>query len=210
MNDKKISLIIFLLLVSGAISWNQYFKKYRQKDTVNISAFPKKIDSWTSEDLPISEADYEILETRNVFVRKYTNSKGQEAYLFLVYSQNNRKVSHPPEVCYTGGGVTISEHSLDTITVTSQNLLVEVNKLLLAKGNTKQVAIYWFKVGDSFTASYWKQQVLIALKTLARRPSSSALIRVSVTVADNNEAKAIAESKDFARRIIPEIFKYLP
>ena len=210
MRDKNFILIVALFFISALLSWDLYFKKYIQKDTVDIKNFPTTIQSWKSEDLFISEADYAMLETRNVFVRRYTNPEGQEVYLFIVYSQNNRKVSHPPEICYTGGGVTILDQSLDSVTVPSLNLLLEINKLLLEKGATKQIAFYWFKVGNAFTTSYWKQQLLIAIKTLLGRPASSALIRVSVTVADSNEAKAVQEAREFTDLIIPDILRYLP
>src|SRR3989338_431403 len=149
--DKKYILILGLFVVSTAISWHLYFKQYLQKDTYDIAVFPKIINSWVSKDLPIDEADYDILETHNVFVRRYTNPEGKEAYLFIVYSQNNRKVSHPPEVCYTGGGVTILDRKEDVVSVPSVGA-VELHNLTLSKGDAKQIALYWFKVGNTFTA----------------------------------------------------------
>ncbi len=210
MKDKKFLFIVILLFASAIISWNLYFMKYLQKDTVDIAHFPRTIASWVSEDLPLSQDDYAILETKNVFVRKYTNPQGQAIYLFIVYSQNNRKVSHPPEVCYVGGGVSILERSQDIIPVVSRNLVVDVNRLLLTKANEEQVAFYWFKVGGAFTASYWKQQVLIVLKTLFGKPASSALIRISMDTTANNQINAAKELKEFANLIIPDIFTYLP
>lgn len=208
--DKKYILIVLIFLFSAAVSWHLYFKEYLQKDTYDIAVFPTQITTWTSKELPISEADYEGLETRNAFVRKYSNPEGKDAYIFVVYSQNNRKVSHPPEICYTGSGVSVLNRSLDRIPIASQNILLEANRLVLAKGATKQIAYYWFKVGNSFTASYWKQQMLIALKTIFGKPASSALIRVSVTVINDEEEKAVEETRDFIRLSMPYIVQYLP
>ena len=95
--------ILALFLAAGTLSWRVYFKSYVQSDNLSIHHFPKVIGDWTSEDLPISDDDKAILETDNVFVRRYTNSIDEEVSLFIVYSENNRKVSHPPEICYTGG-----------------------------------------------------------------------------------------------------------
>ena len=201
--------IVVLLLATTVISWNLYFKKYLQRDTIDIAVFPKTIGSWQSEDLPISEVDYAVLETRNVFVRKYKNLSGELAYLFIVYSQYNRKVSHPPEICYAGGGVSVLVHEPESVSVPPINSVVLVNKLTLSKGDAQQVAFYWFKVGNTFTPSYWKQQMLIAKKTLLGEPAGSALIRVSVDV-NNNEKRATEEAKQFAALVIPEIMKVLP
>ena len=40
-----------------------------------ITNFPKEFGDWTSTEIAISERDYEILETRNLFVRDYKNKK---------------------------------------------------------------------------------------------------------------------------------------
>jgi len=168
------------------------------------------IGDWSSEDLPISDDDKAILETDNVFARRYTNSDDEEVFLFIVYSENNRKVSHPPEICYTGGGITILSSVPDAIPSGSKDLSIDVRRLKIARGRTMQIFAYWFKVGDSFTSNYWKQQGLIAFKSLLGQPASSALIRISSTVKNNNDANATMLIKKFGKLIIPHLKLYLP
>ncbi len=210
MKKLDIKFVLIFLLFCGACyySWNLYFKLYLQKDTVDIHLFPQKIGEWISEELPITDEEYAILETRNVFVRKYKNSSGDEVDLFMVYSQNNRKVSHPPEVCYLGSGVSVLKKAEKTISLAEENIIV--NQLLLERGSFQQASLYWFKVGDSFTQSYWKQQVLIALKTLLGQSSSSALIRISAPVVDEEVLPAVKNMKVFLQLMMPEVSNYLP
>ena len=160
--------------------------------------------------MPITEDEYALLETRNAFTRRYFTQDGKEVYIFIVYSQHNRKVSHPPEVCYLGNGVSIIKSEMERLDGPKEYSLLKTNKLLLEKGDLRQVAYYWFKVGHSFTANYWKQQGLIALKTLLGKPASSALIRVSASVKDSATANAEQDMKDFIQIMIPLLFKYLP
>ena len=210
-SDKSYILILLLFILSGVISWALYFKVYRQKDTIDIHQFPKTIGDWTSQDLLITDQEYAILETRNAFARRYFTPDGKEVYLLIVYSQNNRKVSHPPEICYTGSGVTILGSYRDSFSVNTNNsqpLVVNVNKLLLEQRDFKQISFYWFKVGNSFTTNYWKQQGLVALKTFLGKSASSALIRVSSTVKDS-EQKALSDLKEFSQQIMPFLFTYL-
>ena len=202
-------MVVLLLGLAGAVGWSLYFKDYKQRDTVDIRRLPNTIGAWEASDLPMTEEEYAILETRNVVARKYTHSDGRHVYLLIVYSQNNRKVSHPPEVCYIGGGVTILDRGIESVTVPALNFVIDVNKLLLSKGNTKQIALYWFKIGNTFTPSYWKQQLTIAIKNLLGHSAGSALIRVSVTVEDDDN-KAIQEAKDFSALIIPQVLRALP
>ncbi len=203
--------IILFFSVSAAISWHLYFKVYSQKDTVSIHSFPQKIAGWSAEEIPISEKEKAILETDNVFVRRYTNAQKEEIYLFIVYSQNNRKVSHPPEVCYTGSGATIVNHVPDSFSTDSSLADITVNRVTVEQGRERQIFFYWFKVGDAFTPNYWKQQGLIALKSFLGQPSSSALIRISTPAKkEGDDANATQKLKDFGRLILPYLQKHLP
>jgi len=202
--------ILALFLTVGTLSWRVYFKSYIQSDNLSIHHFPKVIGNWVSEDLPISDDEKALLETDNVFVRRYTNSNDEEVFLFIVYSENNRKVSHPPEICYTGGGATILSNVPDSIPSETEDLSIDVRRLKIERKRTIQIFSYWFKVGDSFTSNYWKQQGLIAFKSLLGQPASSALIRISSTVKDNSDANATQLIKKFGKQIIPHLKLYLP
>ena len=207
--DIKFYIIIILSIVSAIVSWKLYFKEYRQADTVDINVFPKRIGVWTSEDIPISQEDYAILETRNAFIRRYTDDKNNDVYLYIVYSQHNRKVSHPPELCYTGEGNLVISKTIVPVYFLHHKAF-EAVRLLMEQGQTEHIAYYWFKIGNSFTPSYWRQQGLIAIKSLLGKPASSALIRVSAVIQDRDIKTAEANVQRFVKLIIPLLNKYLP
>ncbi|MBN1870055.1 MAG: EpsI family protein [Candidatus Omnitrophica bacterium] len=208
--DIPFYLIIAMSLIAGIISWRIYFKVYRQDDTVNIHYFPKQIEDWTAEEIPISDDDKAMLETDNVFIRRYANARDEEVFLFVVYSQNNRKVSHPPEICYTGGGAAILNNVHDSFVSAAGGEEIQVNRLRVERGGAEQIFVYWFKVGDSFTSNYWVQQGQIALRSFLGRPASSALIRISSTVKNGKETEATEVIKKFGRLIVSHLLKYLP
>ncbi|MCD4781940.1 MAG: EpsI family protein [Candidatus Omnitrophica bacterium] len=212
---KKFSLSYIILLslfvVAGVMSWRLYFKEYRQADTADISSFPMQIGKWTAEDIPLTEREYDILETRNVFIRRYTHGQTTESItLFIVYSQSNRKVSHPPEICYTGAGNILIEKDLDLIQYSNQDKPLQVYRVVSENGPRQEIFYYWFKVGDTFTPSYWKQQVLIAWKSFVGEVASSALIRISTGVNNNDHKAADQLIKEFGREIVPHLGQHLP
>jgi EpsI family protein len=210
-NSNQFTLIIFTLIITSVLSWMLYFRQADQKDTVDINQFPKTIGTWTSTDIPLTQDEYEILETKNAFVRLYTNSVDQsQVYLYLVYSQTNRKVAHPPEICYTGSGLNITEDVHATIPVQYQNLVIQANRLRLNKRDFSQIVYYWFKIGDHFTSNYWKEQILIAVDSMLGKTQSSALIRVSANIKGGDTAKTISTLNSFINLITPQIFQYLP
>jgi EpsI family protein len=213
MNNSKsqFNLILIVLIMTALLSWIMYFKQALQQDTVDIHQFPKTIGTWTSMDIPLTKDEFEILETKNAFVRQYTNSVDKSTViLYLVYSQTNRKVAHPPEICYTGGGLSILEDVHDTIPVHYNNLLIQTNRLRLNKGNYNQIAYYWFKVGNEFTSNYWKEQILIAIDTMLGKHPSSALVRVSAEVNGQDAIKTEKTLKSFIDLISQDLFNYLP
>ena len=211
MKNKDISyyLVLIIVAVAGIISWGVYLKVYTQKDTVNIHEFPKTVGEWTSNEMTITEDEYAILETHNAFAREYQTPSGKKVYLFIVYSQTNRKVSHPPEICYTGSGAKIFEEKRDFV-YDEQNNKVPVNRFSFEIGQLPQVAIYWFKIGDRFTPSYWKQQAMIAFNSFSGKSASSALIRLSAIAKSGNQEETVSNIKEFSKLIIPLLPKYLP
>ncbi len=218
--DFKFYVILGVLLIACLVSWSHYFRVYTQKDTVNIHDFPGQIEGWSAVELPITDEEYAILETRNAFARKYSTPDGKSIVLFIIYSQNDRKVSHPPEVCYTGGGVSVLSHKNFTVPGVenlkfddermTKNLPLIINRLMLEQGKAQEVSFYWFKVGDKFTPSYWGQQFLIALKTIIGKKASSAMIRISATVNQGDIKKAESNTIEFIRMISPKLFRFLP
>ncbi len=205
------AVLVFMIAVVGGAANYLFFKTYGQKDTVDIHAFPRRIDGWTAEEIPISDEDYAILETRNAFVRRYTHQDGRRVYLFIVYSQHNRKVSHPPEICYTGGGAAILDDSKVSVSVPGVSDGLTANRVMVESGPARQLFYYFFKAGDAFTPNYWKHQILVAFKGLRGLPDGSALIRVSTDLADGvSEAEADRTIQDFIRTIVPVTRRFLP
>ena len=199
------------LLIALVLTWNLYFQTVTEHDIVNISDFPKRIGTWVSEDLPITQTELSILETKNAFVRRYTNTlDGGRVYLFLVYSQHNRRVAHPPEICYLGNGISIVQNVHDPIKVEYNSLTIPTNRLKLLHLSFEHISFYWFKIGDRFTANYWDQQILIALSAIRGGTAGSALIRISADVVNGDQEKAIKNIKSFTNVIASALFQYLP
>jgi len=208
--NKSFLVVLVLFFCSGTVSWTLYFKEYKQKDSVSIHAFPQEIAGWKSEELPITDREYSLLETRNAFTRKYTNEQGNSVYLFVVYSQTNRKVVHPPEICYTGGGATFISNMHHGIDIPSLGIQVVSNKYLVEQGAHRQYMCYWFKVGDTFTPNYLKGQALIAIKKLTGQPAGGALIWLSAVVDPENPDEAMQWIDAFAQVMVPHLLQYLP
>ena len=208
-DNKNFIIMAIALGLTAILAISLYIKDIKQVDTLDIKNFPRTINGWVSEEIPISTYDLSILETNNAFVRKYHNQEGESVYLYIVYSQNNHKATHPPEICYTGGGVSILEKTQDNIPITYNHSIIRANRLLLQDNQLTQISYYWFKVGNIFTPSYWKEQMQIAYNSLLGKKEGAALIRISADIVGNNKSKAIQEIKNFTNLITPQLFTFL-
>ena len=196
-----IALVILLLLTSVA-SLNLFMKQRTEHDVLDVRTFPLTVGDWTGQDLEITEKEYEILETRNLISREYANGSGEKIYLFIIYSETNRSVFHPPEVCLIGGGVTIADKQSEGINCKQKEFLT--NKLYLEKGDARSIALYCYKSGNLYTENFYLQQVHFMLNQLLGKRSGGATIRVSMPVYKSEEA-TLGTLKSFMKDAINKL-----
>ncbi|MFH1245357.1 MAG: exosortase C-terminal domain/associated protein EpsI [Candidatus Omnitrophota bacterium] len=173
-------IVIVMLIVSALFSLNLFFQQRNAHDTLDVRQFPYAIGQWQGKDLPVSEKEYDILETRNLIVREYTNPQGEKISLFIIYSETNRCVFHPPEVCFIGSGVKIADK--DRTEIPRAQGKICVNKMSAEKNDRKDLVLYCYKAGKLYTENFYLQQTVFALHQLLGKRISGASIRVAMEV----------------------------
>lgn len=145
-----------------------------------FETFPTVLQDWKGTDAPVDRRTYEILETRNVLYRIYQNAKGEKVELLLVSSKKDRRVAHPPEVCFTGSHYVITDEKDRTFDWQGRKLPA---REFIAKNEQDprdvQSVLYFYKVGKTFTSNYYKQQLRFAVDRMTNRSSDVLLIRLS-------------------------------
>ncbi|MFA5156288.1 MAG: exosortase C-terminal domain/associated protein EpsI [Candidatus Omnitrophota bacterium] len=208
MSNKNFIIVICVLALACAVGFLSYSSFGRSNSPeVQMASFPMTIGEWKGTDIPLRERDYEILETRNLIMRDYINQKtADKVNLYIIYSQDNRKAAHPPEICYTGGGAnTITEKSVVPVTDS-----ISANRFVIENKDFRQLVVYWFKSTDFSTYSYFRQQLKAAIDHMFRKKTSSAMIRISATLKDDDQSPAFNRIKAFCSEIEPLIKKYVP
>ena len=145
-----------------------------------FKTIPYQIGEWTGQDTELDEKTYEILETKNILSRLYTGPNQETVHLLLVGSNKDRRVAHPPEVCYTSSNYDIISSKSVEFNVLGQTVPV---KQFLAEDqndpNHKEHVLYFYQVGKRFTANYYAQQLQFAVDSLAKQDSQILLVRFS-------------------------------
>ena len=206
MNNKTFIIVVCILIGISIIGLIAYLPvRFDVALKIKVADFPKRIGEWVSIDIPLSEHDYEILETRNLIMRDYKNKRGDSVYLYIVYSEDNRKATHPPEVCYMGSGVTIVDKLPLQITDS-----IKATKMVVEKSDSRQLVVYWYKAGGLNTDKYLKQQIKIVTDRMLCKRTSGALIRVSTDIKENKQEAALTLLRSFCSQIEPLLAKYAP
>ncbi|MBF0217291.1 MAG: EpsI family protein [Candidatus Omnitrophica bacterium] len=189
---------LFLVLsVASLLSLGLFFRQVSDRDVLDIGVFPYTVDGWEGKDLTIEEYEYDILETRNIVLREYTDPAGNKLTLFIIYSETNRSVFHPPEVCLIGSGVTISAKVTDTIDIPG-SIPFKVNKLYIGDKGQKEIVLYCYKTDRLYTDNYYLQQFMFTMNQFIGGKKGGATIRVSMQVS-RTEGETLETLKHFMR-----------
>ena len=190
--------IVCLLSVTCFFSINLYFQQRSAHDELDISTFPYEIGEWRGVDLEIEELTYEILQTRNLLIREYAHPSGMKISLNIIYSETNRAVFHPPEVCLIGSGIEILDKQIDTIE-SFNGQRISANKIYLNNNGRKNISLYCYKVGDFYTENFYLQQIYFALNQLVKKGVRGATIHALMPIVENEET-TLAILREFFRQ----------
>ena len=206
--NKQFIIVLSILIVALAISVPAFLIVPSAKEEMMVSRFPMQIGEWNSKDLPVEENVYEILETRNLILREYSRGDSK-VYLYIIYSQDNRKVSHPPEVCLEGSGITVVKTQKIHLELAGAKQIV-ANKLTVEKAGINNLIVYWYKAGEYYFDNYLKQQMRVALATLQFKRTSGAMIRFSAEVLPTAPDKAMEDIKAFVKEASAYFTQIIP
>jgi EpsI family protein len=204
--NKRFIIVVLILATVSVISAASYLPgRLEKSDTVRVSNFPMRIGEWTARDMPLSQSDYQILETTNVIRREYKNPAGDAVILYIIYSEKDRKIANPPELYYMGSGATVVKKWVEEISPA-----INANRMMVDQGNTHRIVVYWFKAGNLFTENYVRQQLKIAIDHMLLERTSGAMVRLSIDIKNNDEKSTFRTLRQFARQIEPLLPRYLP
>jgi len=206
-----IAATLVLASAAGAIWLNRSIPPFWNEQLAK-AALPASLEVagklMRSYDIPIDQQTKDVLETGDCLNRVYVAPGSPEITLCIIFSKDNRKGTHPPEVCLIGGGAEIIAANDLKVKSADGRWEVPCHELLIQSGSRQYYYLYTYKCGDKYTNSFWKQQFTIFLNGLLNRDSSGALIRVSTNVVTTVE-EARSRSMQFLGTAIPHLDRKL-
>lgn len=184
---------------------------------------PREIElsraTYGSSGLELEDKVLAILETDDYVYRRFTaesggNAGGNPSFdLLIVFSKNNRRGTHSPELCIQGSGERILSKgpvSIDAGDAIADGRPFGMREVVSQDSRRTVYYLYVFKSGDAYTTNYTLQQATILLHGLLQRESAGALIRITVPVQDDDLESARRLAHEAAAKLMPVIDENLP
>jgi len=179
-----------------------------------LASLPYQLGPWAGTDVPMQQDVLEIPGPGDFLQRFYENTSVSQPYVdfFLAYfpTQRTGDTIHSPKHCLPGAGWLPTESSRISISFPGRASF-EANRYVIAKGDERQVVLYWYWAHDRALASeYWAKFYLVADSIRLNR-SDGSLVRV-ITPLPRGETVEAAQQRllSFTRNVVPQLDRYIP
>lgn len=205
--------IMIVALAAGGSWWlNRATPAIYDEDMLH-SALPEQIkigtEQWESFIFEFDPKALLVLETEDALLRRYVCASQEYVDFCIVFSKDNRKGTHPPDVCLEGSGQDIIAKGSLTVDDIPARGELPCREIVVQSESELIYYLYTYKCGQNYTDSFWRQQLIIFTNGLLNRNASGALIRVSTPV-DAELEDAREKAAIFMRMGIPYLDRALP
>jgi len=207
--------IIGLMIATAAVSQVVDQRQEIIPKRLSFLHFPMEIGTWQGQKDYLTQNYLDSLKLSDYILADYHSPDYQgPVNLLIAYydSQRSGQSAHSPRSCIPGGGWEIQ--SLKDITLPEVNLYGEplkVKRLVIAKGQTKQLVYYWFQQRGRDLTNEYLVKWLIFYDSLTKNRTDGALVRL-VTPINVGDSLADGEARltAFAKSIVEHIPQYIP
>jgi len=182
-------------------------------ERLSFSGFPTEISEYKGK---LDKFDANIIDALNFddyLIADYVHqTDGSQVNVYIGYYELQRadKVPHSPKACLPGGGWVITKSDIVSFDLKDGSKL-STNRVVIHKGDSKQLVYYWFKQRDrNITSEYFVKWYML-VDSIFKNRTDGALVRY-VTNIKSNESLADAELRvqEFIKEINPVMIKYIP
>jgi len=207
------SAVALVALAAAGSSWLNRAEKGFWDERLLKEALPAEVQidgqQWHSYVLDFDKKVLLVLETEDAILRRYVHAREPFVDFCVIFSQDNRKGTHPPDLCLEGGGQDIIAKKSVVVSGIEDHDDLPCRELVVHSGPKRTYYLYTYKCGDTYTRSFWRQQFVIFANGLRNRNAGGALIRVSTPVT-TTLADARQRAMTFLRIGMPYLDRCLP
>ncbi len=175
----------------------------------DLATFPAALSQWTqAASYPLEEEVQQILKADQTINRLYTSgASGVNLFVAYFHTQKSGVAPHSPKNCLPGSGWAPSESGTTTVELAGGRQL-EVNRYIVARGDSRSLVLYWYQTPYRVIASEYWAKIYLVLDSIRYNRSDTALVRIVVPLPSGREAQAEAEAKQFIQTSFPALNEY--
>ncbi len=190
LDSKPLIAAILLLMGSGVVAQFLDQRTENLPEHRSFVNYPLQLGDWVGKHEKLDAPVIEKLGMTDYLLANYHNDEGTFVNFYVAYYQSQRKgVSpHSPRVCIPGGGWEIAEFER-----TEANNH-PVNRVLIKKGNQRQLVYYWFQGHGRIIANEYINKWYLFVDSVFKNRTDGALVRYTIAVGQHEDIK-VAEAK---------------
>src|SRR3569623_2037285 len=179
-----------------------------------VALFPSELGGWQGRMQRLEQIYIDALKFDDYLLGNYANRNGRTVNLYAAYYDSQRKGEsvHSPRSCIPGGGweiVDIVTWPVNGVQVGGKTL--QVNRVLIQKGETRQLVYYWFQQRGRVITNEYLVKWYLFWDALTRNRSDGSLIRLTTMLAPGEElAAGDGRLADFADVAVPRLHSFIP
>ncbi len=188
----------------------------------SFSAFPLEIEEgWVCTPDDVDQKVVENLGVTDYLMCTFRNvDKKWMAGVYVGYHETQVREEgggsgensiHPPAHCLPGSGWDIIRN--ETVPLDVDGLPqgeATVKRLLIAKGEARQLVYYWYQSRGRVVSEDWKKIVYVGYDRATRGRTDGSLVRFSIPVYRKNEADAEEAFRSLAPKLLRRLPEYVP
>ena len=179
-----------------------------------LQSFPQQLGDWSGTDVAMDKDTLQVLGPGDFLLRIYDSQDRSAPYvdLFIAYfpSQRAGDTIHSPKNCLPGAGWAPIESGRVELAVSGHSPF-PVNRYVIAKGESRQLVLYWYWAHDRGVASeYWAKYYLVA-DSIALNRSDGSLVRITTPLLRGESVdQAQQRMMPFVADVVPRLQNYIP
>jgi exosortase D (VPLPA-CTERM-specific) len=175
--------------------------------------FPMEISGWRGMPMAMEKQYVDTLRFDDYLLAEFQGPGAGAVNFYIAYYQSQKKgqSAHSPKTCLPGGGWEMNAFTKTSMTENGTGKIFPANRVVIQKGDARQVVLYWFKQRDRLLTDEYLVKALLFWDSMTRRRSDGALIRLTAPLLPGEDETAVDRRlQQFASLVQPMISAYVP
>ena len=180
----------------------------------SFAEFPMRVGDWQGKRDSLEQIYIDTLKFEDYVIADYRNSQQEPVNFYVAYygSQRKGESAHSPRSCIPGGGWRIASHERKLVPLQAgSDSAVPINRLLIQKGEYKQLVYYWFQGRGRNITNEYLVKWYIFWDALTRNRTDGALVRLTTFLQPGDDpADGDKRLMAFLKQVADPLRDYIP